>query len=336
MKTGKISESVLKRSVIKYIGNRDKEMIKGAGVGEDCAFLQCKGTKLAVSTQTITLPVTQAGKYAVYAAISNLAAQGIKAQWITMALTLPADTEEKKLQEIMKQTDKVCEESGIQIVGGHTEISDKVSVPVVTVTAMGTELLYTDNGSERVEESAKEKTNLDIVMTKWIGLEGTAMIAREKEGELLTRYPNLLVKTAQSFDKYLSLIPEAATAGRSGVYTMHDVRNGGVFGALYELAKRMGVGLSIDLKKIPVKQETIEVCEFFDLNPYELLSGGSLLVATKDGESLVEKLAEENINATVIGKTTSGNDKLVVNDDETRFLEPAKTDEIFKIDFMTT
>ena len=105
---------------------------------------------------------------------------------------------------------------------------------------------------------------------------------------------------------------------------------------MYELAKRMGVGLSIDLKKIPVKQETIEVCEFFDLNPYELLSGGSLLVVTKDGESLVEKLAEENINAAVIGKTTPGNDKVVVNDDETRFLEPAKADEIFKIDFMTT
>lgn len=336
MKTGKISESVLKRSVIKYIGKRDKEMIKGAGVGEDCAFLQCKGTKLAVSTQTVILPVEQTAKYAVYAAANNLATKGIKTQWITMALTLPTSMEEKTLQDVMKQADKVCEDLGIQIVGGHTEVSDKVNVPIVSVTAMGTELLCANDECEQVAEAMKEKTNLDIVMTKWIGLEGTAMVAREKEEELLTRYPNLLIKTAQSFDRYLSLIPEAATAGRSGVYTMHDIRNGGVFGALYELAKRMGVGLSIDLKKIPVKQETIEVCEFFDLNPYELLSGGSLLVVTKDGESLVEKLAEENINAAVIGKTTPGNDKVVVNDDETRFLEPAKADEIFKIDFMTT
>lgn len=95
----------------------------------------------------------------------------------------------------------------------------------------------------------------------------------------------------------------------------------------------MGVGLSIDLKKIPVKQETIEICEFFDLNPYELLSGGSLLIAASDGEELVEGLKETGVSAAVIGKTTGSNDKIIRNKEEVRFLEPTKPDEILKVSF---
>ena len=103
-----------------------------------------------------------------------------------------------------------------------------------------------------------------------------------------------------------------------------------MFGALWELGGRMGVGLSIDLKKIPVKQETIEICEFFDINPYELLSGASLLLAVEDGVSLVERLGEQGIPACVIGKSIRGNDRVVINGEETRFLGPAGPDEIYK------
>ena len=114
---------------------------------------------------------------------------------------------------------------------------------------------------------------------------------------------------------------------------MHDVRNGGVFGALWELSRKIGVGLNIDLKKIPVRQETIEICEFYDLNPYEFLSGGALLMVTENGDALVEALEQEGISAAVIGMTTGGNDKIIRNQDETRYLEPTVPDEIWKIDF---
>ena len=125
-------------------------------------------------------------------------------------------------------------------------------------------------------------------MTKWMGLEGTAILAQEREAELLERYPFSITTAAKGFEKYLPILPEAATALKSGATAMHDMRNGGVFGGLYELAGRLGVGLSIDLKKIPVKQETIEICEFFDLNPYGLLSGGSLLIVAEDGDGMVK------------------------------------------------
>ena len=117
-------------------------------------------------------------------------------------------------------------------------------------------------------------------------------------------------------------------AWNENVFAMHDVAGGGIYGALWELGERYQVGLEVQLKKIPIKQETVEVCEFFELNPYELRSDGALLMVTDNGEQLVNKLAQEGIFAQVIGRITSDNDKVIVNDDERRFLEPPRKEQI--------
>jgi hydrogenase maturation factor len=140
-----------------------------------------------------------------------------------------------------------------------------------------------------------------------------------------------MIEEAAGFDKYLSIIPEAATAMKSGVCGMHDVSRGGIFGALWEMASGAGVGLEIDLKKLPVKQETIEICEFFELNPYELLSGGCLIMVTGDGVALVDALSREEIPAVIVGRTTDGNDRVLWNEDEKRYLDLPKPDQIYKI-----
>ena len=168
-------------------------------------------------------------------------------------------------------------------------------------------------------------------MTKWLGLEGTSIIAKEKEEELLTRYPKALVDAAKGFDAYLSVLPEAAIAVESGVSAMHDVTEGGIFGALWELAESAGVGLEIDLKKLPIRQETVEVCEFFDINPYELISSGSMLMAASDGNGLVRALRAADIPAVCVGKVTAGNDRVIVSGEERRFLEPPKADELYTV-----
>ncbi len=328
MKIGKISESVLKRSVLKYMDSKSDDVIKGAGIGSDCAFLCWKQDCIGISSQTVSLPITEAAGYAVYAAINNLAAGGMYATAITATITLPQEAEEITLQEFMKQIRGICREYDIQLAGGHTEVTHAVTAPVITITALGKPL-------ETVNAHMQKQImpGQDIVMTKWIGLEGTSILAKEKEVQLLKRYPASLVRQAQGFEKYLPILPEAATALKSGVCAMHDVRNGGIFGALFELSRSTGVGLSVDLKQIPVKQETIEICEFFDINPYELLSGGCLLMVAEDGEVLTEALREAGIDAAVIGKMIPGNDKVVINGEETRFLEPAKPDEIYKVNF---
>ena len=350
MRTGKISENILKRSILRQIKNSRKEVIKGAGVGEDCAFLsledplsgkESENAVMAVSTQTVTLPVENAAFLAVMAAANNLAAAGAIPVAATLAFTFPEGIQESRLKELMHQAESCAVELNMQIVGGHTEVSNIVDQPVVTSTVMGMlqkKAQSVNGGKTGTEGQGKSNSvsaaGLDIVVSKWIGMEGTSIIAVEKEAELLKRYPVNLVLLAREQGKYLSVASEAAIALKSGVYAMHDARNGGIFGALWEVSQKLGVGLCIDLKKIPVRQETIEVCEFYNLNPYELLSGGSLIMITRDGQGLVRSLEAEGISAVVIGSTNNGNDKIVTNQDESRYLGAPVPDEIYKLSFI--
>ena len=168
-------------------------------------------------------------------------------------------------------------------------------------------------------------------MTKWIGLEGTSIIAREKEAHLRERFSPSYINRAADMIKYLSVVPEAAVAVRHGVSAMHDVTEGGIFGALWEVAQASGVGLKIDLMSIPVMQETIEICEVYGISPYQLISSGAMLITTQRGHDLVRELEEAGIHSAVIGKVTEGNDRILYNGDEHRFLEPPKSDDLYKI-----
>ena len=172
----------------------------------------------------------------------------------------------------------------------------------------------------------------DIVVTKWVGLEGTSIIASAKEAELREHYSQEFVDRAKGFIQYISVVREALLARDFGVSAMHDITEGGVFGALWEVAAAGNVGLTVDLKKVPLKQETVEICEFFDLNPYQLISSGSMLIACDKGHDLAELLKKEGIHSAVIGKFTDNNDKVIIYDEgETRYLEPPKTDELYNI-----
>ena len=147
----------------------------------------------------------------------------------------------------------------------------------------------------------------------------------------MEKFPQTFIRNAAALDRCLSVVPEAAVAVKTGVSAMHDITEGGIFGALWEMAEGSRVGLEVDLKKIPIRQETVEICNYFDLNPYLLMSSGSMLMVTDKGPELVKNLIKENIQAAIIGKITSGNDRVILNDDEKRFLEPPKSDELYKV-----
>lgn len=326
MKVGKIPESVLKRSVFKQIHTKRSEVLLGAGVGEDCAAVKLADDEMFVmSTDPITGTATDIGNLAIHITLNDLASAGAEPVGVLLTILLPENSEEAVLKETMAQLEIACAEANVQIMGGHTEVTKAVNQPLINVCGVGKAKVG------KLVSTAGAKVGDDIIVTKWIGLEGTSIIAKEKEQELLNRYPAQLVEEAKNFDKYLSVLPEAASAVKSGVSAMHDVTEGGIFGALWEMAEASGVGLEIDLKKIPVKQETIEVCEFFGINPYELISSGSMLMAAPDGNTLVRELEKQGIHAAVVGKAVAGNDRVLLNEEETRFLEPPKTDELYKV-----
>lgn len=326
MRNGKVSENVLKRSVLKQIGNVRDEVLCGAGVGIDCAVMSFEeDEETVISTNPVSAPIDIVCTHGVHRALNNVAAAGAEPVGVLISSLLPEDTEEKELQEMMSQAEEVCNRYNVQIIGGHTEVTVNIEKPVLTVTGIG------KRKKTNVSELRKVKPGQDVVVSKWIGLEGTSMIAGEYKTELLTRYPVRMIEEAEEFKNLISVIPEAAAALKSGVCGMHDISQGGIFGALWEMAEEAGVGLEIDLKKLPVRQETIEICEFFDLNPYELLSGGSLLMTADDGIGLVSALRKEGVPAVIVGKTTSGNDRVLFNEEEKRFLELPKADQIYKL-----
>lgn len=326
LKVGKVPENVLKRSVFKQIHTKREEVVLGAGVGEDCAALQLKEDEIFVlSTDPITGTVQDIGNLAIHITINDLASSGAEPIGVMLTILLPVGSEESELKSMMRQIEESCAKARVQIMGGHTEVTKAVNQPVISVCGVG------KAKKGKLVSTGGVKPGDDIVITKWIGLEGTSIIAKEKEIELKQRYPQDLIDVAKDFDKYLTVLPEARVAVACGVNAMHDVTEGGIFGALWEFAESSGVGLEIHLKKIPVKQETIEVCEFLGINPYELISSGSMLMASQDGNRLVWELEKAGIYAVVVGKATDGNDRVLINEDECRFLEPPKTDELYKI-----
>jgi hydrogenase maturation factor len=326
MEIGKVPENVLKRAVFKQLHHRREEVVLTPGVGEDCSAIEAGEDEMLVfSVDPITAATTGAGKLAVHITANDLASSGAEPVGLMTSILLPPRTREKKLRELMQEMEAACSELNIEIIGGHTEISDAVTRPVITVTGIGKvkkDALLSTGGLKPGDE---------LVMTKWAGLEGTAVIAAERKEKLLETLPKELVETAASFYQYLSVIPEAAVAMRTGVSAMHDVTEGGIFGALWEMGAASGVGITADLKKIPIRQETIEVCEVFDINPYRMMSSGSMLIGCANGNRMVEELEQQGIPAAVIGRATDTNDRVIVNTYETRFLEPAGSDELYKI-----
>ena len=326
MEIGKVPEAVLKRAVFRQIHTRREEVLVGAGVGEDCAALQLGPDEVFVlSTDPITGTDKNTGELAVQITANDLASAGAEPVALLLTVLLPVTADEPMIRRLMKEVDEACEKLHIQVVGGHTEVTAVVNQPVISVTGIGKAKkghLVTTGGAGIGD---------DVVATKWIGIEGTSIIAREKEQELLERFAAPFVEEAKNFDRFLSVVPDAAAAVKSGVTAMHDVTEGGIYGALWELAEASGVGLEIDLKKIPVRQETIELCEYYRLNPYQLISSGCMLMTASDGRRLVRDLEKAGIHATLIGHCVDGKAKKILNGEDTAYLERPKTDELYKI-----
>ncbi len=344
MKIGKAPENVLKRSVLRQIKTKREEITGGAGIGRDCAtflfsgdqpFMTCmQEAEVSVSPAAGGAPLPACGEAGwercplpgmaelIQRCANNLAAGGGRMVSVLICLILPADTEEPLIRALMAEAERKCAELSVGIAGGQTRISGAATAPIAVVTGYGRP--FAALGTKEVLPGQ------DVVLSKWIGLEGTAVLAKRNRAGLLARYPAYLVREAEGFGRYLDVTPEAGIAAEFGAGAMHDASEGGIFGALWELAEGAGVGLTIDLKKLPLRQETVEVCEFCKVNPYELLSGGCLVVITEDGPGLAAALRKERIPAAVVGRVTDGSDRILINGDEVRYMDRPKNDEVYR------
>lgn len=327
MKEGKISEPVWKRSVLKRIKNRREEVTVGPGVGRAGNLLDMKTGKTVLSSEADFLSSRQVGSHVSGKLIFNrvinaCAAMGASPVAVQVQLLCPEDFPESDLRELMSVLEEEAASKKVSLLPGKIEASSAVTAPYLMLNGIG----------ELIDESfypyAGVKAGQELVLSKWIALESTVLLATEHEKELLARYTPVFVDHAQALLNYISTVPEAAVAVRHGVTAMLHVEEGGIFGALWEFAEGVGLGVEVQVKSIPVKQETIEICELYNKNPYQLPSAGCLLMVTEQGERLRRELEQAGIPAVVIGRLTEGNDRVLLHDEEKRFLELPKMNEL--------
>lgn len=318
--TGKITNSVISRSVLKNIKPAKNSIAVKPSIGADASVLE-NGIVIA----------SDSGFEPVYTASNNIYARGGRPQYIQCCVNLAQDMREIRLKEIMQKISADCAQLGLVVSGGHTQVEAGNTRAVVAVTAVG----FTENVKEpHAVGSNMAKPGDDIIMTKCIGIGGVQYIINNNREKILEKYVEDVVKRAYGNRSDLSIAKEACIAIENGAVSLHDMSQGGVYAALWDMAEASGTGLLVDFRAIAVRQEIIEICEIFDINPYELNSCGSLLITSSDSERIIKALAEEGIDACVIGKVTDSNDKIINNLDEVRFLDKPVQDEIYRLQEM--
>lgn len=310
LRSGKAGENVLDRSVFKRIH-----------------AVYNKGEQVTMSADPVTLAVSAIGEYAVYAAVNALSAEKILPVSFRPVILLPPGTEESRLREIMDQISRACASQELVIEGGHTEITSAVTRPVVTGCCTGVPMA--GNCTEEPESPCARQ----IVMTKWAGMEGSCILAQERE-DLQKVFPETLLHRMRSLGGLLSVKKEAVICAEEGAHYLTDLSEGGFYAALWRLSKKAQRGLRVDLKSVPVLQETIEIANYFDIDPYRMRSAGGLLAVMDDAERLTARLAESGIYAVRIGELSpdpNDHDKILTNGEEIRYLDLPQPDELLKI-----
>ena len=324
---GKIPPEILERIVLDPLNSnplKRTDVVLRPKTGEDCAAVDLGGELLVVSTDPITGAQKDMGYIAVHINCNDIAATGAEPVGILLTALLPAGSGEETLKDIMDGAQRAARELGIEILGGHTEVTDAVNKPLLSAAVIG------KSRNRQLVTTGGALEGLDIVMTKWAGLEGTHIIANDYQEELKKLVPANYLERAATYAGFLSVVPEANIAVEYGAYAMHDATEGGIFGAVWEMADCSGVGVCLNADKIPVKEETKAICQAAGIDPYGLISSGTLLIAVKNGEGLVKQLGEAEIDGAVIGQFTRG-EKALIKNGRIQTLEQPKSDELYRV-----
>jgi hydrogenase maturation factor len=311
---GKIPLGILKDVVFKNLGAERKEVVLGPTAGIDGAILDVGSKNLIVSMDPITGAVERIGWSAVNVNANDIATFGVEPAFLFSCIMLPEDADKKTVEVICSQMDAAARELGIAIVGGHCESTPGLTNPIVVGCVMG----FTEKGKYVTAGGAK--TGDKIILTKSAGIEGTAILASDREEQLTKIMNHTMLESAKKFYSQISVVKDALTAYRTGgVHAMHDPTEGGVVGGIHEMADASKLGVKVFEDKIVVEPETAKICRYFEVDPLQLIGSGALLIAAdpdKAGE-IIKSLMRERIYAAEIGEFGGNvNKRLLVRKDD--------------------
>jgi len=271
---GKLPNSMLAQ-ILHGFSFEDPALLIKAGVGEDIAAADIQGEEvLILKSDPITFATDAVGNYAVLVNANDIATCGATPRWLLTTLLFPSGSSTSEIQKIMHNLNRIASKYDITLCGGHTEITDAVTRPVVVGSLAGTVDRRT------LIDKKNMKMGDALLMTKAAAVEGTAIIAREMAHKLLSMgFNEHEIDVCKRFLDHISILEEAGIARDiGGVTAMHDVTEGGLATAVAELGIAGQHQLRINMDRIPVFPQTQRICDLFNLSPLGLIGSGSLLI----------------------------------------------------------
>jgi hydrogenase expression/formation protein HypE len=325
---GKIPVDILKEVVFKNLGANRSEVLLGPAAGVDGAILEIGNKNAVVSMDPITGAVERIGWEAINVNANDVATFGVEPAFFFSCIMLPENADSKIVETISTQMHSAAKELGIAIVGGHCESTPGLSKPVVVGCTMG----LTEKGN--YVTAAGAKTGDKLILTKSAGIEGTAILASDRQEQLSKIFSSAILENAKLFYSQISVVKDALTAYRTGgVHAMHDPTEGGILNGIHEMADAAGLGVRIVEEKITVEPETAKICRFYEIDPLQLISSGALLIAADPQSSckIVDSLCEKHIYADIIGEFTLNQNKriLIHKDDSAETLPRPVSDHLW-------
>ncbi|MEJ2209696.1 MAG: AIR synthase family protein [Anaerolineae bacterium] len=338
LQVGKLPMSLLQDLLARY-SQDDERLVVGPRIGEDAAVVDMGDRYLVAKSDPITFATDEIGWYVVHVNTNDVAAMGATPRWFLLTLLLPAGgadsagpgTDAGLVEDILSQVAETCQHLGIVLCGGHTEITYGLQRPI----AVGCLLGEVEKGD--LVRTGGARVGDDVILTKGIAIEGTAILAREAGERLAGRVGGELVERGRRFlhDPGISVLQDARVAVRSGrVHAMHDPTEGGLATGLWELAHASGKGIVVDLDRVHLFDETASFCRALDLDPLGLIASGALLLAAEAGDSagIVAALRQAGIDAAVIGQVVDGPARVQARDgDGLRRLPVFEQDELTRV-----
>lgn len=325
MKVGKLNWDDLKEIIDSSRKVKRDDVRIRSGVGEDCSVVDFGSYECILSTDPITGADVNAGKLAVNINCNDVASCGVEPIGILVTILAPENTSLDEIKKVMREIGDETQKLNVEILGGHTEVTRAVNKMVISCTVIG----KAPKGKAVATSGAQEDD--DIVVTKQLCLEGTSIIANDYNNKIEDILTYGEIEEAKNYAKYLSVVKEGIIAGEFGVNSMHDITEGGVLGALWEVAEASDSGFKVYKEKMPVSSVTQKICDKYSIDPLRFISSGSMLITTKKGNELIKILEEEGIKATIIGKIIRGKSILVDCNIEME-VEPPERDELFVLE----
>ncbi len=317
---GKIPIDILKEVVFKNLGAERSEIILGPTAGVDGAVLDVGNKNAIVSMDPITGAVERIGWEAININANDVATFGVEPTFFFSCLLLPENADSKIVEIISTQMHSAAKELGIAIVGGHCESTPGLANPIVVGCVMG----LTEKG--KYVTAAGAKSGDKLILTKSAGIEGTAILATDREEQLKKVFNPTILDSAKLFYNQISVVKDALTAYKAGgVHAMHDPTEGGILNGIHEMADAAGLGIRIFEEKITIEPETAKICRYYEIDPLQLISSGALLIAAQPetADRIVESLCQQHIYADVIGEfNLNPNKRLLMHKDDSAEILP--------------